>query len=812
MSVRRVDYVDIFRAFGIIFMVMGHIGFGGRFDYFIHAFHMPMFFFVSGMFFNPEERNYLSVVRKKARTLLIPYVCFGAFHYLVWLYMNRRGLDYLSMLRHLLLVNTEGLGLAGALWFLTALFLTQCMYYALSIFVRNKFTRNVIIILLTLFGLSAYHVWPFRLYWAFGASCVGLGLYHAGYLLTTHGKLFTLSLPQTLIAGVVATAMIFMNGYVNMRLGIYGNGGGGMIFSFVNALVSSVVGLNLSKLIHSYFKTSKLDSHLQYIGRNSIIYVCMNQIVIHAATRLVSFLARSFHIELHAKFSGLIIFLLTMALLYLLNEIFSRTKLKAAAGRSSDFRLNVAFVLLAVVAAGAGLGVAHARHKITPSVVRLPEWSRLNTQKMPGTLSDIIAKNLKYLLNTQWNSGQRQAFLKSSSFVYSSGELSAFEENEIRKSSASFTNWRNERYLYLPNVIDSTQQENSLRPWGHLCFTVASALKFNLYDPDITGISRDDAQAMTVKLVASLARSHCSNTASGWGSQWQSALWAENIAFAAWLLWDELEDIDRSYVVNMLVSESDRFNDYRVPYFRDENGRLVHDNDTKGEENAWNSRILSLAVCMLPEHPNNHKWQDKLTELLMSSTARPEDVTAFDVLHGSNLNSDGTVINHGLVHIDYMNVILEGMIDTAIIYGLAGREFPGASTFNADKIFTALVSVDLGTYDSSKAGHHFYERTDDGRPSPEVNMPGVNDWGGKWYAGFYLTDTIAEVFGLDGECPYGLKASDWAGEHLGVISGMVSRNDTGQFFTEGENNFVSGETYAMHNLMKSYMLRRIFAE
>ena len=111
-------------------------------------------------------------------------------------------------------------------------------------------------------------------------------------------------------------------------------GGGGMIFSFVNALVSSVVGLNLSKLIHSYFKNSKLDSHLQYIGRNSIIYVCMNQIVIHAATRLVSFLARSFHIELHAKFSGLIIFLLTMALLYLLNEIFSRTKLKAAAGRS----------------------------------------------------------------------------------------------------------------------------------------------------------------------------------------------------------------------------------------------------------------------------------------------------------------------------------------------------------------------------------------------------------------------------------------------------------------------------------------------
>lgn len=46
----RMDYIDIYRAFGIILMVMGHIGFGGKFDKFIHAFHMPMFFFISGFF------------------------------------------------------------------------------------------------------------------------------------------------------------------------------------------------------------------------------------------------------------------------------------------------------------------------------------------------------------------------------------------------------------------------------------------------------------------------------------------------------------------------------------------------------------------------------------------------------------------------------------------------------------------------------------------------------------------------------------------------------------------------------------------
>lgn len=51
----RIDSIDIFRGIGIIIMVMGHIGFGSIFDHLIHAFHMPMFYFISGMFFKAEN-------------------------------------------------------------------------------------------------------------------------------------------------------------------------------------------------------------------------------------------------------------------------------------------------------------------------------------------------------------------------------------------------------------------------------------------------------------------------------------------------------------------------------------------------------------------------------------------------------------------------------------------------------------------------------------------------------------------------------------------------------------------------------------
>lgn len=71
-----VGYIDLLRGFGIICMVMGHIGFGTLFDKLIHCFHMPMFYIVSGYFYHkPDDgKNYF---KRKVNTLLKPYLIFG---------------------------------------------------------------------------------------------------------------------------------------------------------------------------------------------------------------------------------------------------------------------------------------------------------------------------------------------------------------------------------------------------------------------------------------------------------------------------------------------------------------------------------------------------------------------------------------------------------------------------------------------------------------------------------------------------------------------------------------------------------------
>ena len=65
---KRIEYIDTVKGFAIILMVFGHMKFH-NFNWFIYAFHMPLFFILSGYFFNPDKS-----VCNRVRKLLVPYL------------------------------------------------------------------------------------------------------------------------------------------------------------------------------------------------------------------------------------------------------------------------------------------------------------------------------------------------------------------------------------------------------------------------------------------------------------------------------------------------------------------------------------------------------------------------------------------------------------------------------------------------------------------------------------------------------------------------------------------------------------------
>src|SRR5258706_8396968 len=103
------------------------------------------------------------------------------------------------------------------------------------------------------------------------------------------------------------------------------------------------------------------------------------------------------------------------------------------------------------------------------------------------------------------------------------------------------------------------------------------------------------------------------------------------------MIWEKWPATTRTYVTNMTTYEANRFVNYDVTYWANPDGTLNTPGDTKAEENAWNSRMLSVAVAMMPNNATSQLWRAKASELMVSSFARPSDLTNTTVLDGESV-------------------------------------------------------------------------------------------------------------------------------------------------------------------------------
>ncbi len=439
-------------------------------------------------------------------------------------------------------------------------------------------------------------------------------------------------------------------------------------------------------------------------------------------------------------------------------------------------------------------------------------------------LVQMMNLNLRYILQTWWPA-EKDFVYAAATNMNSDRQLTEERRLAIQGSARAFADWRDVDVLPIL-YLSREQAENGIRPVSHAVYCIGLSLYYDYYDEEIVGVPREDARAMCVKLIRSVVEEHRSNHPDSrddryWGDSWQSPLWAENIALGAWLLRDDMEPEAYEKVERMVIDEADRLTyAFEIPYYRDATGEIVYPGDTKGEELAWDAKILALACAMFPDSEKTPDWSDKLERMLVSATALPEDVGSErivdgqkvgEMIDGSNVNEDGTVVNHDLIHIDYMATILEEMGDTIAVYRIAGAPVPEAAVFNLDRIYRGLICTDLGKYDEKRTGSRFYLRDGDGQPTGEVTMPGENDWGKPGYAIYYLCDVLADTQALDADIEEGCEARVWEELHFEKLCAQLRRETdgaiTGQYFQPGENAFVSGELFMMHNLAEAYVLR-----
>lgn len=290
MGKQRLDYIDIAKGIGILCVIWGHIVTNNFSGSFIYAFHMPLFFFLSGMFFNGAKyTSFFDFIKKRGRRLLVPYVIYSVVTWAIWAVFNRlTGNNTVNIWQSLLeTVYARGSGQFlhhnSALWFIPCLFAVEIMYYFVS-----KLKRWLIIpvcLLISGVSMTLEHFFGeeylFLLPWNLDAAMMALPFYAVGNVFSWKPELHNRLLDYTrnhIIISIAAVMILFavvgvltkFFGTVSMGHSYYGNE---YIFH-IRALMGSFAVCWLSVLVSQAKYIGKLKQGLKWFGENSLDVMC----------------------------------------------------------------------------------------------------------------------------------------------------------------------------------------------------------------------------------------------------------------------------------------------------------------------------------------------------------------------------------------------------------------------------------------------------------------------------------------------------------------------------------------------------------
>lgn len=126
MGRSRIHWIDFAKGLAILLVVLGHVSFlpepihAG-----IYSFHMPLFFFLSGLLIFRKKEAFGSFVLKKSWTLIWPYYVFLGIQFIVFYGAYKVGFNHAGLY---LPDWTSLLGLSE-LWFLFVLFFIQLLLF-----------------------------------------------------------------------------------------------------------------------------------------------------------------------------------------------------------------------------------------------------------------------------------------------------------------------------------------------------------------------------------------------------------------------------------------------------------------------------------------------------------------------------------------------------------------------------------------------------------------------------------------------------------------------------------------------------------
>lgn len=285
--------IDIQKGLGIILVAVGHNWVIGQNNdelfRIIYSFHVPLFFFISGVLFQSNVR-FIDLIRQKWQSILKPYfTVLLVVSIFVAISLHRFPIGNLIGI----LFGTGQSILWTPMWFLPSLFVTVIFSWFLISFFDLKNRKNLafpiigILLIAGIFTINFFHsLRPFYL----GtdndhtANLIGLpfsidlllintAYFTFGYIISNHIKNYQFNLIFSILSlTLFAASHYFFNETMNLNYRIYGS----PVISTLQAVCGIYLIVIISEIIKKYL--SNIGTVLSYIGSGSLFILIFHGI------------------------------------------------------------------------------------------------------------------------------------------------------------------------------------------------------------------------------------------------------------------------------------------------------------------------------------------------------------------------------------------------------------------------------------------------------------------------------------------------------------------------------------------------------
>lgn len=288
IETKRLEWVDQLKGIVMVFVVLGHMTYDKHLPYvvFCYAFHMPLFFMVSGLTarihrnkHSLDGERFRSFARLRFKQLLIPYFLLNIVFIPVY-WLNHHVLagdtvDFKELIKGIIYSNQDRFIVpTAATWFLPTLFLALMLFFLIEKFARGD---DKIVLVMGIFcsTVSFFDSMTDQIFKPWDLNCVPLatGMICIGYVFLGNFDSIAKGIrdfcPSLVLRWIIAVACIAVGGKFALI-----NGKCSMPGSVYNSFVYFILSMVLisAGIIFIAVKMKPLWI-FKFIGQNTIFYM-----------------------------------------------------------------------------------------------------------------------------------------------------------------------------------------------------------------------------------------------------------------------------------------------------------------------------------------------------------------------------------------------------------------------------------------------------------------------------------------------------------------------------------------------------------